>query len=162
MKEENFKELDKVEFKELLKNLSKGQDEVFGSFRYGDYIITIKRPKGINNLRKSRRFYQNRKEQGLCVYCGTKVKELNPKTKQPMRYCADHRKMESNLKKVRRLEGLLLEEKNTNQKAALAREIKNLRKEAELFLVGDASRKVQKKTEMSPKPKTKKTAVKKK
>ena len=141
MKEEHFKELDKNEFKELLKKLSKGDEAALGYFKYGNYVITIKNPKEVTVLQKSRRFYQNRKEKGLCVYCGAKVKDINTKTNKPMRYCADHRKMESNLKKVKRLEGFLQEEKSAKEKAALVRTIKNLKKEAEQFLTGTAPKK---------------------
>jgi hypothetical protein len=86
----------------LVKKISSGQASAFGEYEYRGIRIIVKKPTLLLNRERSKRLYESRRERGLCVHCGVKVKDKNPLTGITYRYCATHRQQELDRKKQRR------------------------------------------------------------
>ncbi len=81
----NIKNLEKI-----LDDLKNGSDSSLGSYLFKDYRIQISKYKSSGSERYMR-LYRNRREKGLCVRCGIKVTEKNPRTGKLYRLCEEHR-----------------------------------------------------------------------
>ena len=83
----------KITVKSLEKifNLLKTADEEsIGTYLYKGLRIQISKYKATGSERFSR-LYHRRRNQGLCVVCGKKVTNKNPRTKKLYRLCDEHR-----------------------------------------------------------------------
>ena len=96
-----MKKLNKKTIESLVKKIIDQDEKSYGKYEYKDFVIVVKPTSKVFNKNRSRRFYYKRRELGLCVYCGKKVEERNPRTKKPYRYCEEHRIHESNKRKER-------------------------------------------------------------
>ncbi|RPJ06402.1 MAG: hypothetical protein EHM28_10115 [Spirochaetaceae bacterium] len=86
----------------LMKRISSCHPSAFGEYEYMGIRIIVKKPTLLLNRERSKRLYESRRARGICVHCGIKVRERNPKTGVFYRYCAIHRRQELDRKKQRR------------------------------------------------------------
>jgi|GEM_PF-6685452 len=122
----DVKKLNKNTMSVLLNKIEDNDLTVYGKYLYKDYKIIISRKDPFSNSERAKKFYANRRSLGLCVYCGVKVDEKNPKTKKSYRYCETHRKMENDKRKKRRDELKNINIKKSNNKKTA--NIKNKKK----------------------------------
>ena len=94
--------LNKRTIQTLFKRIITDNDQAFGEYEYYGTRISIRKPVAQLNKERSRRLYDKRREQGLCVHCGLKVRSRNPYTGRTYRYCDFHRKQELDQKKEKR------------------------------------------------------------
>ena len=73
----------------LEKKLKNKSDDSIGNYLFNGYRIQVSKYNQ-SATERIRAFAKRRREQGLCVACGTKVKRTNPKTGQPYKYCDFH------------------------------------------------------------------------
>lgn len=81
----NLKNLEKI-----IEDLKEGQESAIGNYLFKGYRIQISKYKSSGSERYMR-LYKSRRENGLCVRCGAKVTEKNPKTGKLYRLCMEHR-----------------------------------------------------------------------
>lgn len=83
------------------KKLQKKSDESIGNYIINGYRIQISKYNQ-SPTERIRAFAKRRREQGLCVACGVKVKKINERTGLPYKYCDYHHELalESRKKKV--------------------------------------------------------------
>ncbi len=81
----NVKGLEKV-FEEL----KRGEQASLGNFLYKGIRIQISKYKS-SSAERYMKLYRNRREKGLCIRCGVKVTDKNPKTGKLYRLCPIHR-----------------------------------------------------------------------
>ncbi len=83
----------KVTYKKLekaMEDLKEGSEDAIGNYLFKGYRIQISKYKS-SGTERYMRLYRTRREQGLCVRCGKKVTEKNPRTKKLYRLCEYHR-----------------------------------------------------------------------
>jgi len=97
--EEAVIKLNKRTIESLFKRIRNKDKKSIGLFTYNDLIIRVKKPRAENLRERSRRLYHKRRESGLCVQCGKKVRKMNKKSGKPYRSCKFHRELESQQKK---------------------------------------------------------------
>ncbi|MBN1522931.1 MAG: hypothetical protein JW904_00500 [Spirochaetales bacterium] len=97
-----MKVLTKKALEKLFQKIEEFSRNVFGEYDYKGVRIIVKKPTILLNRERSRRLYEYRRTQGLCVHCGIKVKDKNPLTNRTYRYCTFHREMELKRKKQNR------------------------------------------------------------
>jgi hypothetical protein len=76
----------------ILEELKSGSDTAIGNYLLKGYRIQISKYKS-SGTERYMRLYRNRREQGLCVRCGIKVADKNPRTGKLYRLCEEHREM---------------------------------------------------------------------
>ncbi|MBN1409597.1 MAG: hypothetical protein JW969_02040 [Spirochaetales bacterium] len=76
--------------KQITDNFKKGLESSIGIYLFKGLRIQVSKYKASGSERFAR-LYHKRRENGLCVICGAKVKEKNPRTKKLYRLCSDHR-----------------------------------------------------------------------
>jgi hypothetical protein len=76
----------------VMSELIKGSEEARGTFLYKGFRLQISKYKASGAERTSR-LYHKRRKLGLCIRCGTKVTEKNPRTGKLYRLCAHHREI---------------------------------------------------------------------
>lgn len=94
--------LNKRTIQVLFNRIIKADDKAFGEYEYYDIRISVRKPVEQLNKERSRRLYKKRREQGLCIHCGTRVTSRNPYTGRTYRYCDFHRQQELDRKKEKR------------------------------------------------------------
>ena len=85
----------KIQVQDLLSITRKVQsksDSVTGLYLLNGYRIQISKYK-LDNGDRVKLLYQKRREQGLCIVCGTKVRKTNPNTGKLYRLCETHRQL---------------------------------------------------------------------
>jgi hypothetical protein len=93
MKRNMFMEPTKITAKGLqgiIDELIKGSEDARGTFLYKGFRLQISKYKASGAERTSR-LYHKRRKLGLCIRCGTKVKNKNPRTGKLYRLCDYHR-----------------------------------------------------------------------
>jgi hypothetical protein len=75
----------------VIGELKDGFETSIGTYLYKGLRIQISKYKASGSERFAR-LYHKRRDQGLCVICGEKVTDKNPKTKKIYRLCNFHRK----------------------------------------------------------------------
>lgn len=88
MKPKNIKP---TEVDQLFADLKKSGDDVIGSYLLKGYRIQISK-HNLTGAERVKLLYRKRRENGLCIVCGTKVTKKNPKTGNLYRLCETHRK----------------------------------------------------------------------
>ena len=86
-KKVTIKNLEKV-----LEDLKQGSDNAIGNYLFKGYRIQVSRYKS-SGTERYMRLYNTRRENGLCVRCGIKVTDKNPRTGKLYRLCEKHREM---------------------------------------------------------------------
>lgn len=76
----------------IVDDLQNNSEEAIGNYLYKGYRIQVSKYQA-SGTERYMRLYRRRREQGLCVRCGVKVTEKNPRTGKPYRLCAEHRDM---------------------------------------------------------------------
>jgi hypothetical protein len=71
--------------------LKTGREQSTGTYLYKGYRVQISKYQS-SGTERSAQLYRKRREQGLCVRCGTRVSKRNPLTGKLYRLCDDHRK----------------------------------------------------------------------
>jgi len=94
--------LNKRTIQTLFKRIITDNDRAFGEYEFYGMRISVRKPVAQLNRERSRRLYERRREQGLCVHCGVKVRSRNPYTDRIYRYCDFHRQQELDRKKQSR------------------------------------------------------------
>ncbi len=74
----------------MIDDLKNGSDASIGNYLFKGYRIQVSRYKS-SGTERYMRLYKNRREQGLCVRCGVKVTDKNPRTGKLYRLCEEHR-----------------------------------------------------------------------
>jgi hypothetical protein len=74
----------------VIDDLIAGIESSIGTYLFKGLRIQISKYKASGSERFAR-LYHRRRDQGLCVICGTKVTDKNPKTKKTYRLCNFHR-----------------------------------------------------------------------
>lgn len=85
------KRITSITLNKMLKDLKKGDDSVVGSYIYKDYRIQISKYRQ-STAQRVADLYKRRREAGLCILCGKKVRKKNPVTGRLYRLCDYHRK----------------------------------------------------------------------
>ena len=75
---------------EIIDELVGGSEDARGTFLYKGFRLQISKYKASGAERTSR-LYHKRRQLGLCIRCGTKVKNKNPRTNKLYRLCDHHR-----------------------------------------------------------------------
>ncbi len=88
----------------IIEKIKKGDESTFGKYIYNNFKLIISRKTPLTNVERSRKFYSRRRESGLCIICGEKIKRINPRTKKLYRYCDAHRDEEKEAKKAIRVD----------------------------------------------------------
>ena len=76
----------------VLEELQKGSDKAIGNFLYKGFRVQVSKYKS-SGTERYMRLYRTRREKGLCVRCGEKVKNKNPYTGKLYRLCEYHREI---------------------------------------------------------------------
>lgn len=76
----------------IIDELVKGSEDARGTFLYKGFRLQISKYKASGAERTSR-LYHKRRQLGLCIRCGTKVKNKNPRTGKLYRLCDYHRNL---------------------------------------------------------------------
>jgi hypothetical protein len=79
-----------VKLQRVVDELKSGYETSIGTYLFKGLRIQISKYKASGSERFAR-LYHKRRDQGLCVICGEKVAERNPKTKKTYRLCKFHR-----------------------------------------------------------------------
>lgn len=79
------------EVDKLFSDLKKSGDDVIGSYLVKGYRIQISK-HNLSGAERVKLLYRKRRENGLCIVCGTKVTKKNPKSGKLYRLCETHRK----------------------------------------------------------------------
>jgi len=74
----------------IIDELVNGSEDARGTFLYKGFRLQISKYKASGAERTSR-LYHKRRQLGLCIRCGTKVKNKNPRTNKLYRLCDHHR-----------------------------------------------------------------------
>ncbi len=74
----------------VIEELKDGFETSIGTYLYKGLRIQISKYKASGSERFAR-LYHKRRDLNLCVICGEKVTERNPKTKKTYRLCSYHR-----------------------------------------------------------------------
>ncbi|MFC1669639.1 hypothetical protein ACFL20_04550 [Spirochaetota bacterium] len=77
---------------DVLKFLQKGSEKAIGNYLFKGYRIQVSKYKS-SGTERYMRLYRNRREGGLCVRCGKKVKKKNSRTGKLYRLCDYHREI---------------------------------------------------------------------
>lgn len=95
------KKISSKKLKEIIDELLSGLEDVHGTYLYKGFKLQISKYKASGAERTSR-LYHKRRELGLCIRCGNKVKEKNPRTGKLYRLCKEHRELidQSSIKKI--------------------------------------------------------------
>ena len=114
MKRNVFMEPTKITAKKLqgiIDELVGGSEDARGTFLYKGFRLQISKYKASGAERTSR-LYHKRRKLGLCIRCGTKVKNKNPRTGKLYRLCDYHRNI------IDRKEESAATQKTTTRKTA--------------------------------------------
>ena len=74
----------------IMDNLKGASEEAIGTYLYKGLRIQISKYRASGSERFAR-LYHKRRDQGLCVVCGKKVIQKNPRTSKLYRLCEFHR-----------------------------------------------------------------------
>lgn len=85
------KNLKPTEVDTVFSTLKKGDEEVIGSYLVKGYRIQISK-HNLTGAERVKLLYRKRRDNGLCIVCGSKVTKKNPKTGKLYRLCESHRK----------------------------------------------------------------------
>ncbi len=84
------KKINAKALEKLLESLKKGEESASGIYLYKGLRIQISKYKSTSTERYMK-LYRKRREAGLCIRCGEKVKDKNPRTGKLYRLCNHHR-----------------------------------------------------------------------
>ena len=79
-----------TKLRNVVDELAKGSESSIGTYLYKGLRVQISKYRASGSERFAR-LYHRRRSQGLCVVCGTKVTQKNPRTGKLYRLCAIHR-----------------------------------------------------------------------
>jgi hypothetical protein len=79
-----------TKLRSVVDELSKGSESSIGTYLYKGLRVQISKYRASGSERFAR-LYHRRRSQGLCVVCGEKVTQKNPRTGKLYRLCATHR-----------------------------------------------------------------------
>ena len=77
--------------KRVFADLKTGDTKAIGTWLYKGYRVQVSRYKS-SGTERSALLYRKRRDDGLCVRCGTRVTRKNPLTGALYRLCDTHRK----------------------------------------------------------------------
>lgn len=83
----------------IVEDLKNGSDNSIGNYLLKGYRIQISKYKS-SGTERYMRLYRNRRDQGLCVRCGIKVTNKNPRTGKLYRLCDEHRESTDRVKRL--------------------------------------------------------------
>ena len=78
------------ELTRILESLVKGSEDSIGNYLYKGLHVQISE-YGRSGPARIKYLYHKRRDQGLCIMCGKKVKIINLRTGKPYRLCVTHR-----------------------------------------------------------------------
>jgi hypothetical protein len=100
---EDTKKINSSMLDAIIDKIKKGDESTFGKYIFNNFKLIVSRKTPLSNVERSRKFYAKRRENGLCIICGEKIKRINPRTKKLYRYCDKHRDEEKKAKKSLRI-----------------------------------------------------------
>ncbi len=77
--------------KHVVSDLKLGDEKAIGTWLFKGYRLQVSRYKS-SGTERSALLYRKRRDEGLCVRCGTRVTRKNPLTGSLYRLCDTHRK----------------------------------------------------------------------
>lgn len=78
----------------IFDELKEGSESAIGSYLFKGYKVQVSKYQADGNERFYI-LYKSRRAKGLCVRCGERVKEKNPRTGKHYRLCEYHRELEN-------------------------------------------------------------------
>ncbi len=81
-----------TELSGIFKKLKGASEDSIGNFLYKGLRLQISKYKS-SGTERYMRLYKKRRENGVCIRCGTKVTKKNPATGRLYRLCEYHRKI---------------------------------------------------------------------
>lgn len=88
----NPTKLSQSSLEQIADDLKKDPEEVVGNYIFKGYRIQISRYQA-SGRERVQQLYKKRRENGLCIVCGTKVTKKNPATGALYRLCDHHRSL---------------------------------------------------------------------
>ncbi len=70
--------------------IKKGDDDSVGSFLVKGFRVQVSK-HDLSGAERVKMLYKKRRDNGLCIVCGTKVTKKNPRTGNLYRLCEVHR-----------------------------------------------------------------------
>lgn len=87
----DMKKINATGLKKIYDTLKKQPHLVIGSYEFKGFRIQVSR-FGLSTNERVSQLYHKRRNNGLCIRCGVKVKRKNPKNGKLYRLCDKHRK----------------------------------------------------------------------
>ncbi len=87
----NPRKINSDSLRRVFSELKTGREQSTGTYLYKGYRVQISKYQS-SGTERSAQLYRKRREQGLCVRCGSRVSKRNPLTGKLYRLCDDHRK----------------------------------------------------------------------
>ncbi|ABJ75342.1 LIC10235 family protein [Leptospira borgpetersenii] len=85
------KKISKDDLESLITGVQSQSIEAVGNYLYKGFRIQISK-YNLSGAERVQLLYQKRRNNGLCIVCGTKVSKKNPSSGKPYRLCERHRK----------------------------------------------------------------------
>jgi hypothetical protein len=82
----------------IFEDIKNASDNSIGNYLFKEFRIQVSKYKS-SGTERYMRLYNSRREQGLCVRCGIKVTDKNPRTGKLYRLCEHHREITDRLKR---------------------------------------------------------------
>ena len=86
------KKISSESLSQTLKRIQNGSEDAIGNYLYRGLRIQVSKYHS-SGTERYMRLYKKRREQGLCIRCGSKVKKINPHTERLYRLCEYHRQI---------------------------------------------------------------------
>jgi PHP family Zn ribbon phosphoesterase len=86
------KKITSGQLEQTFKKIQKGSEYAIGNYLYRGLRVQVSKYHS-SGTERYMRLYKKRREQGLCIRCGNKVKKANPHTGRLYRLCEYHREI---------------------------------------------------------------------
>jgi hypothetical protein len=86
------KKISSDQLTQTFKKIQKGSEYAIGNYLYKGFRVQVSKYHS-SGTERYMRLYKKRRELGLCIRCGNKVKKTNPHTGRLYRLCEYHREI---------------------------------------------------------------------
>ena len=84
-----LKSLNAKSLQALFEKIEQENEKAVGYYSYKDFKIKVVKP--MTGSERYAKLYNQRRDEGLCIYCGKPVKKTNKQTGKLYRLCEEHR-----------------------------------------------------------------------